>query len=613
MCGISGWVCLGGEPPEPELASRMLERIRHRGPDDTGLFQNSQVCLGMTRLSINDLAGGKQPYRSEDGSVIAVFNGEIYNFRQLRQELEARGHSFISHTDGEVIVHLYEEHGPDFVKLLNGMFAIALWDGEDLYLFRDRFGIKPLYYAQVGETVVFGSELKCLTQWSKFDRRLDHAALASYLSVEYVPAPLSIFAQAKKLSPGHYLKVGEEPRRYWDFPAFRPAGGSLEDWAERLHQELRRSVERRLLADVPLGVFLSGGLDSSSLTALMCEICPGNIKTFSIGFEEKSFDESHYFREVAAHLGTEHHDQILSPDVALEILDPLYEQLDEPLADAAIIPTYLLSRFARQYVTVALAGEGADELLAGYPTYFAHQLAQPLNVMPGWWHSLIRWLVGWLPTSRRYLSLDFKIKKFASGLGLPVNQRHLAWMGSFTPGQVDQLLLRPVSPGVDFGATGAGLGLVERAQTLDFHSYLANGLLTKLDRATMAVSLEGRVPFLDHQLVEAMAQLPTEHKLRGLDAKRVLKKALGPQLPQQVVKRSKKGFGIPIADWLRGPLRSLMDEYLRPEYLQAQGLFRHEPIQRLVQEHLTGRADHRKPLWTLLVFQRWARVYKPVI
>lgn len=264
-------------------------------------------------------------------------------------------------------------------------------------------------------------------------------------------------------------------------------------------------------------------------------------------------------------------------------------------------------------MTVALAGEGADELLAGYPTYFAHQVAQPLNHLPKWWHDAVRAMVGWLPTSRRYLSLDFKLKKFASGLGLPPVERHLAWMGSFTPTQVQQLLQAPVPPGLDFSATGAGLGLVEQAQTLDFHSYLANGLLTKLDRATMAVSLEGRVPFLDHQVVESMAQLPTQHKLRGLDAKRVLKRALGPRLPMDVVRRAKKGFGIPIADWLRGPLKSLLDEYLRPEYLRAQGLFRPEPIERLVKEHLSGRADHRKPLWTLLVFQRWAQRAKPTI
>lgn len=346
MCGISGWICLEGEPPETELVPRMLEQIRHRGPDDTGLFQGERACLGMTRLSINDIAGGKQPYRNEDGSIVAVFNGEIYNFRELRAELEARGHRFTSQTDGEVIVHLFEEHGPEFVKRLNGMFAIALWDGQDLYLFRDRFGIKPLYYGWVGRTLIFGSELACLTQWPRFGRQLDHGALASYLQVEYVPAPLSIFSGARKLSPAHYLKAGSEPIRYWEFPRFQPGGGTLQDWAERLRKELRRSVERRLLADVPLGVFLSGGLDSSSITALMCELRPGAIKTFSIGFEEKSFDESHFFRQVAAHLGTEHHDQILSPQVALEILDPLYEQLDEPLADAAIIPTYLLSRFA---------------------------------------------------------------------------------------------------------------------------------------------------------------------------------------------------------------------------------------------------------------------------
>lgn len=617
MCGIAGWFAFGSSEVPPENLDLMLDSIEHRGPDERGRQQIREMSLGMTRLSINDIDGGSQPYYSEDRSVSAVFNGEIYNFLELRRDLESRGHKFRSKTDGEVIVHLWEEHGPDFVQLLNGMFAIALWDGHSLHLFRDRLGIKPLYYSIVGKVVYFASELKAIAALPEFPRRICHRAVRSYLNLEYVPSPFSIYEDAHKLSPGHFLTVTtegpSEPVRYWELPRLTAdGGGTLEEWAERLRTLLRASVKRRLLADVPLGVFLSGGLDSSSITALMSELEPGSVQSFSVAFSEKTFDESTYSRLVAGELETTHHEQTLDPATTLEVIEPLYRRLDEPMADAALIPTYLLSRFARQKVTVALTGEGADELLGGYPTYFAHQVARPFGLLPRPLIRMFQLMAAQIPTSRRYLSLDFKIKRFCSGLGLPDLERHLVWMGSIPPSQAHQYLLE-ARPAAFQWSEKSDLSLVEKIQTLDFRTYLAEDLLVKLDRATMLTSLEGRVPFLDHELVEGMARLPTSFKLRGLDAKRVLKEAMKQRVPESVLRRNKRGFGIPIAEWLRGPLKFLLDEHLHPSYLKEQGLFRPESINRLVREHLEGKVDHRKPLWTLIVFQKWWKTYQPVL
>lgn len=619
MCGISGWIACSNADSRPERSTLefMLEAIKHRGPDEKGLHVEGGVGLGMTRLSINDVEGGQQPYFNEDRTVVAVFNGEIYNFAPLREELEGKGHRFCSRTDGEVIVHLWEEYGERFVEHLNGMFAIALWDGKQLFLCRDRFGIKPLFYTEIGKVLYFASELKCLSRLPGFCKALDHGSLRTYLNMEYVPAPRTIYRESKKVSPAHSLSSFRDGsmkiRRYWSFPKFTGAGGgSLQEWGERLRFELRRSVKRRLLADVPLGVFLSGGLDSSAITAMMAEL-PGVVKSFSVAFSEPTFDESSYSRRVAKFLDTEHHEQVLTPESALNIIEPLYLSLDEPLADAAIIPTYLLSQFARKEVTVCLAGEGADELLGGYPTYLAHQLSYPFGFLPKGLLGLIKRLVNCLPTSRSYMSLDFKLKRFCSGLGLPDVERHLTWMGSLAPSESERYLLNPESPSFSWeNPPGLG-GVVERIQTLDFHTYLSDGLLVKLDRATMLTSLEGRVPFLDHEFVESMAVLPTPYKFRGMDVKRALKSAMKDSLPEEVLGRPKKGFGIPLADWLRGPLKFLLEEYLSPSYLERQGLFRVEPIQALVREHLEGRADQRKPLWTLLVFQRWWSAQCPTL
>lgn len=594
----------------------MAGQLVHRGPDQDGFHTAQEVGLAIRRLKIIDLDGGRQPYFSEDLQVVAVFNGEIYNFQSLRRQLEEKGHHFNTRTDGEVLVHLYEDFGLDFVDHLNGMFAVALWDARRrrLVLARDRLGIKPLYYGLHQQRLYFGSELKAILAATDFPRQLDLAAVRQYLTFEYVPGPRSIFANIRKLLPGHLLVFEEGHLRthsYWSVH-FQPAPARpVRDWAAELRHLLRESVRRRLISDVPLGIFLSGGLDSSSLTALMCELHPGQVKTFSIGFREESFDESRHFREVARFLGTEHHERILEAATTQAVLEPLLEVLDEPLGDAAIVPTYLLSQFAREHVTVALSGEGADELLGGYPTYWAHQLADGMGWLPRPVLALFRWLVNHLPVSRHYLSLDFKLKRFFSAIDCDRVTRHVNWMGSFPVDTPDLLLTPPEEPVLEpLGRFPlAGTRGTETIQTLDLHGYLADDLLVKLDRATMAVSLEGRVPFLDHTVVEFLAHLPSSLKFRGPDCKLALKQALGPSLPTATVKRAKKGFGIPVADWVRGDLRPLVESHLRPEHLKAQGLFHHQPIQRLVDQHLAGQADHRKPIWTLLMFQLWHQKY----
>lgn len=623
MCGICGWMNLKGDSPEESVLPQMLAKIQHRGPDDTSSFTKPGLALGMNRLAINDLVGGQQPYASVDGRVQAVFNGEIYNFRGLREGLEKKGYRFRSETDGEVIIGLWLEHGPEFVRYLNGMFAIALYDGESLYLFRDRVGIKPLHYLCLDNTFYFASELKCFLDVPGFERKLDYESLQRYLTLEYVPQPRTIFQGARKLPPGHFLKVSlhsglqktEEFQisRYWQMPRLGGGSGTLESWAEVLLQNLQRSVKLRLLADVPVGVFLSGGLDSSTLTSLASSMKSDPIKSFSIGFEEKTFDESSHSRLMADYSKTNHHHYLMGHAEACGILDKLYRDIDEPMADPALIPTYLLSRFAAESVTVALAGEGADELLGGYPTYFAHQIAEKLHWVPSQIFDLLRRVISYLPTSHEYMSWDFKIKKFVSGLGREGPQRHLTWMGAFAPGEMSTVLCREPSLGLTSLRGSFHEDPASRAQELDFSTYLTDGLLVKLDRTSMLNSLEARVPFLDHELIEAVAALPSLHKLKFTSAKLCLKAAVRGRVPEAIVRRPKKGFGVPVGAWMRGPLRPMLEESLSSGFLVQQGLFQEKMVRRLVEEHLGGKTDWRKPLWTLLTFQRWCHEFRPTL
>lgn len=621
MCGICGIV--GPDRVDREVLARMTRVLRHRGPDDEGFYiaeyeDGGAVGLGFRRLSIIDLDSGNQPISNEDGSVQVVFNGEIYNFRELRRELETRGHRFATNADTEVLVHLYEELGPRCVERLNGMFAFALWDenARRLLLARDRFGKKPLYYAELGGSLLFGSELKALREHPLCACRLDFGALGRYLALEYVPTPHSIFEGVKKLPGGHLLlwQAGSASvERYWDL-SFGPydEGRSDEDYVDELRLRLREAVRRRLVSDVPLGAFLSGGIDSSSVVAMMAAELPAElVKTFSIGFGERSFDESDHARRVADHFRTDHHEDVFTASTLLDLLPDVVDFLDEPLADPSVLPTYLLSRFTRQSVTVALGGDGADELLAGYPTFPADRVARLYRVPDSVHRRLLLPLADKLPTSTDNFSFDFKVKRFLRGAGSSADVRHPLWLGAFTPSEVGDVLVRdtadPLAEQRAFFESAPTKDKIERLVYLYAKTYLQDDILVKVDRASMACSLEVRAPFLDSELVEFLGRVPPRLKLRHFDTKHLLKRAMKGALPEGIADRPKKGFGVPVAEWLKGDLREALRDELSPARLRSQGIFEPVEVQRLVSEHLAGRRDHRKPLWTLFVFQLWHR------
>jgi asparagine synthase (glutamine-hydrolysing) len=616
MCGICG--VAGGDPARgSELVARMCASMVHRGPDDAGSVQADGVALGMRRLSIIDVDGGHQPMRNEDSTVWVVQNGEIFNYRELRSELMGLGHRFTTDSDTEVLVHGWEEWGAEMVPRLNGQFAFAVHDRrrQVVFLARDRVGIKPLHYAVDGERLVFASELKALLRDPALRRGVDPAALDDYLAYEFVPSPRSIVHGIDKLRPGHTLTWSLERRsvavaRYWE-PLLNLDGRSSRDVDEecdRLRFVLRESVRKELVSDVPLGVFLSGGIDSSAVTAMMAEL-GGDVKSFSVGFAERSFDEAPHARLVAQRLGTDHHELVLEPAMLLDLIPRLPALLDEPLGDASIIPTYLLSAFTRRHVKVALGGDGGDELFAGYPTMQAHRLAAfymraPALVRRG----VVEPVVRRLPVSRDNLSFDFRAKRFVAGAEFPVAERHQRWMGSFTPEERAAVLVSP----------GSGDGLVEEFGALDplnqvlandMRLYLENDILVKLDRASMRASLEGRVPLLNNDFVAYATGLPLALKLRGLRSKWLLKRALRGVLPDAILRRPKKGFGIPVAEWFRGPLREQLLDVLAPERVAREGFFRPEAVAALIADHLAGRRDNRKQLWTLFAFQMWHQGY----
>ncbi|MBX6313386.1 MAG: asparagine synthase (glutamine-hydrolyzing) [Isosphaeraceae bacterium] len=620
MCGIAGFVNRDGEAADRGILERMTATLAHRGPDGDGFYLDGPVALGHRRLAIIDLDGGAQPMANEDGSVWVTYNGELYNEPELRAGLIAQGHSYRTACDTESLVHLYEERGTDFARHLNGMFALALWDRKRrrLILARDRMGQKPLFYAEMpGGGLVFGSEPKAVLAHPAVGRRLDPQGLARYLFYEYVPAPASIWLGLRKLPRSHVL-VWEGGRitlaRYWDSP--RPiaaaADGDFETTAERFWGELRAAVGRHRRADVPLGVFLSGGVDSSSVAAALTELEPARgVHTFSIGFEDPSFDESQHARAVARHLGTDHHEQIFSVASVLELLPEVAGWLDEPFGDASILPTHLLSRFARSEVKVVLGGDGADELLAGYPTFAAERAARVFRRLPGPARQLAGVAVRQLPVDHGNFSFDFKLKQFLRGASEPEPLAHQRWLGSFSGPEIDRLLV--ARDGFDVEAEhlrradglAPGADPLTRSLWLYQDTYLPEDILTKVDRASMACGLEVRAPFLDTQLVDLMQALPPSYKYGRGQTKRLLKRAAANRLPASILERPKKGFGIPVARWLRGPLANLLDELLGPRRLARQGLFRPEEVARRIQEHREGIRDHRKPLWTLLMFQLW--------
>jgi asparagine synthase (glutamine-hydrolysing) len=590
----------------------MCSAMVHRGPDDEGTVQLDGVTLGMRRLSIIDLEGGHQPMPNEDSTVWVIQNGEIYNHLELRDLLMAAGHTFNTESDTEVLVHGYEQWGEEMVERLNGMFAFAVldWRRCAVLLARDRMGIKPLHYAIDGKRLVFASELKALLRDPGLRRGIDPAALDQYLAYEFVPSPASIVRGINKLQPAHSLTWSvadgtHRLRRYWS-PELGVAerGRSLDEEGEELRAVLRESVRKELISDVPLGVFLSGGIDSSAVAAMMAQL-GGDVKSFSVGFADRSFDESSHARLVARHLGTEHRELTLEPDMLLGLIPKLPNLLDEPLGDASIIPTYLLSEFTRRHVKVALGGDGGDELFAGYPTLQAHRLAAYYMRAPRLLREgLVEPVVRRLPVSRGNLSFDFRAKRFVGGARYPIAERHKRWMGSFAPEERAVLLSRDVRHDLENGGA-AYADPLNQVLLMDMRLYLENDILVKLDRASMMASLEGRVPLLNNDFVEYATHLPLNMKLRGLRSKFLLKRALRGLLPESILNRPKKGFGIPVAHWFRGPLKEQMLSVLSPERIARNGLFDASAVARLVSDHLEGRRDNRKQLWTLFAFELW--------
>jgi asparagine synthase (glutamine-hydrolysing) len=630
MCGICGILNLQLEPlAHGDRIDRMSARLWHRGPDSSGTFQLPHVALAIRRLSIIDLETGNQPLSNESGEITLVFNGEIYNYRELRRELMERGHHFRTQSDGEVIVHMYEEKGPDCLRELNGMFAIALWDNRArrLLLARDRAGEKPLYYWRDGQTLVFASEIKSLFEYPGIGRALDLTALTQYFFYGYFPSPRSAFAEIKKLPAAHRIVVEGgnlhidaywRPQDYLRTPGLPPVTPREErDLVEELAARLRSAAESRLVSDVPLGVFLSGGVDSSTLVAIMSELTPGNVNTFSVNFPEKSFNEGAYSTLVADLFRTQHHVLTADKPSMQEALLTLADHLDEPVADPAVIPTYLISRFARQQIKVALSGEGSDELFGGYPTYMGARLADYYLRLPGVVRrQLFGRLVRYLPVSSTAVPKGLFLRRFLSHAEKRPAERHHIWFGMFNPTELDQLFtpdwagpqpptreifspLARVLEGAHFDET------LSEMLYLDFRLYLEDNLLVKIDRASMACSLELRTPFLDHRLIEFAEGLPGNLKVRGFKLKYILKKAVERWLPHEIIYRQKRGFSVPIASWMRNELRPLLDATLSEDKLRRQGLLNVRFVRRLLNEHWTGKADHRKTLWTLFSFQLW--------
>lgn len=624
MCGICGILHSDpGRPVDQAILAGMNQALAPRGPDGEGYYLHGPLGLGHRRLAIIDLETGQQPMTNENSSIWLVFNGEIYNFPELRRRLRRAGHVFRTRSDAEVIIHAYEEFGTECVRHFNGMFAFALWDQprRTLFLARDRVGLKPLYYTLGPEGLLFASELKAILAHPRVSRELDPEALHQYLVYEYVPTPQSIFRGIKKLPPGFSATFQDHKlslERYWDFGLERSEltpGRSKPACLAALRQSLKEAVRLELVADVPVGVLLSGGLDSSAIAAMLAELQAPDIQSFAVGFEDPSFDESGYARLVAQKLGTRHHEITLTSQAMLELVPRLGELLDEPLGDSSFIPTFLLSRFTRQHVKVALGGDGGDELLGGYPTTLAHRWMEAYQqLLPS---NLRRRLGSWaselLPVSFNNISLDFKVRRFLAGGDLPPHRRHQLWLGSFTPEQLRLLLTSPLArpdteapePIWRHWQACPAREMLNKVFYCDLKLYLEGDILAKVDRASMANSLEVRAPLLNPVLLETSAALAADYKVGWLATKYLLRQVLQELLPPEIIRRRKKGFNMPVAKWLLGPLKPLAADLLAPTRLKRRGLFNPAYVQTLWQEHQSRRRDHRKLLWTLLAFELW--------
>jgi asparagine synthase (glutamine-hydrolysing) len=618
MCGIAGIVSLRGTPASQADLARMCDAMTHRGPDDAGYLVDGPVALGVRRLSIIDVAGGHQPIFNEDESVAVVYNGEIYNFRELRRWLESCGHRFRTASDTEVIVHLWEQVGMEFPRHLNGMFAIALYDRgrQEIVLARDHVGIKPLYYALDSSGLVFGSEVKVLLGSGRVARRLDIDGLAQFLSWEYVPGAGTLLQDIRRLEAGRMLVVDlasgdSRIERYWDL--LEEIGSSPlrsdAEWEGEVTAAIERAVGRQLVSDVPLGAFLSGGVDSSLVVAAM-----GKAQTFSIGFEDPSYDETRWSRRVAAHLGVSHEIEIIRPQ-ALELFERLMHFMDDPIGDFSIFPTYLVSQLAARRVKVVLSGDGGDELFGGYESFRAEEHYRAWMRLPGWLrHGLVEPVIDALPPTSAKKGLVNKARRFIEGARLQPAWGHARWRVFCDEALRARLFTEDARRALVTPVGAHVLALRERARDrdrrdqglyVDFSSYLVDNCLAKVDRMSMACSIEARVPLLDRELVELAFRVPPDLKYDRQQSKILLKRIAARRLPRDCVYRPKEGFSIPIKNWLREEFRGLVEHHLDPARLRAQGLFEPAVVQRLWQEHMANRANHSHILWSLLVFQQW--------
>lgn len=620
MCGVAGQFRADGGTVDRAVVRRMTDVLRHRGPDGDGFFFDGPVGLGHRRLAIIDLAGGSQPMSTADGTIWITYNGEVYNYRELREELVRLGFVFRTTSDTEVILHGYQAWGVRCLERLRGMFAFAIWDGRRrrMFLARDRVGIKPLVYSWDGRCLRFASEVKAILEDGEVPREIDWDALMDYVSFLYVPGPRSIFGAIRKLPPASYLLCsldgdGPEIHRYWDLRMAPDHEGREADWVEQLDHLVHEAVRLHTVSDVPVGAFLSGGVDSSAVVACMARASVGPVKTFSIGFDEENFDELRYARQVAARYGTDHFEMVVKPDV-MDVLPRLAWQFDEPFGDASAVPTYCVSKVTRDHVAVALSGDGGDENFAGYRRYReALSLHRRMDRMPAaMLKPLLRWagtrrghgargrdflaLLGMSPMERYYRMLTYQSDET---LGLLLTEEAAAGMGR-----------RAGSESFDCLASQAGTDdYVATLQYVDIHHYLPEDILVKVDRASMLTSLETRVPLLDHVLMEHVARMPSSVKLRDGVGKHVFKEAMRPYLPAEILNRRKMGFGVPLASWFRRELKDFARDIISDRRTRQRGIFRPDVAEALINAHLSGSRDYSSQLWSLICFELWCRTW----
>ncbi|NQY68137.1 MAG: asparagine synthase (glutamine-hydrolyzing) [Flavobacteriales bacterium] len=614
MCGIVGFIGRG----DLDTISNMARSIEYRGPDNVGTYYNEGVGLGQVRLSIIDIESrSNQPFFSDDKRYSIVFNGEIYNYLEVKEALlKTNKYTFRTTSDTEVLLYSFIEYGVDCLKKIDGMFAFTVFDfkSKELFMARDRMGKKPLYYSYQNNTFVFASEPKAIFCHNTISKELNVSTLNKYLTFDYVPSPDSMYSDVHKLEPSSYLVFGEDKKikidKYWEVD-FSESDISFQDATKQLDELLSNAVKNRLVSDVPLGVFLSGGLDSSAIAYYAQKNSVNNIQTFSVGFNEKSYDESDYARLVAKHLGTKHHEQILTPQKSLDLIPEIMNKMDEPFADASIIPTYYLSKFTRSHVTVALGGDGSDEIFAGYPTFISEKYASLFRSIPSIGLDALRGLSRLLPVSDNNISVDFKINQFLKGFEESKRYTHSLWLGSFTPQQKKLLLNSDIraelnnANGLDpvdyFSRDVASQNHFNKLLYVYCRTYLLDDILYKVDRASMFNSLEVRAPFLDTKVIEFANRLPRKYKIKGVNVKYILKNLMRDKLPLEIIDRPKKGFGIPLSGWIRKELKDEVNDVL----LQKDCFFNPQYIQNLLSEHHSGKRNHRKLIWNLFVFKLW--------